>query len=53
VFALHTCGPAGAGGGRSAVRARLATVSCLVPRGEVPLGFSFFEAPAGGTEVMQ
>jgi len=43
VFALHTCGPAGAGGGRGAVRARLATVSCFVPRSEVPLGFYFFE----------
>ena len=42
VFALHTCGPAGAGGGRGAVRARLATVSCLVPRAEVPLDFHFF-----------
>ncbi|MDB5850781.1 MAG: hypothetical protein JWP29_4533 [Rhodoferax sp.] len=51
VFALHTCGPAGAGGGRSAVRARLATVSCLVPRAKVPLSFSFFASPAGNTEV--
>jgi hypothetical protein len=41
VFALHTCGPAAAGGSRSAIRPRLATQSCFVPREFVPTRFSF------------
>jgi hypothetical protein len=32
VTALYTCGPAGGGGVRTAIRARLGTVSCSVPR---------------------
>jgi hypothetical protein len=32
VTALYTCGPAGGGGVRTAVRERLGTVSCQVPR---------------------
>lgn len=32
VTALYTCGPAGGGGVRTALRPRLGTVSCLVPR---------------------
>ncbi|MCW5635886.1 MAG: acyclic terpene utilization AtuA family protein, partial [Rubrivivax sp.] len=36
VTALYTCGPAGGGGVRTALRARLGTVSCLVPREQVP-----------------
>jgi len=32
VTALYTCGPAGGGGVRTSVRARLDTLSCLVPR---------------------
>lgn len=32
VAALYTCGPAGGGGVRTAVRGRLETLSCLVPR---------------------
>lgn len=32
VTALYTCGPAGGGGVRTALRARLGTVSCFVPR---------------------
>lgn len=32
VTALYTCGPAGGGGVRTALRERLATASCLLPR---------------------
>lgn len=35
VTALYTCGPAGGGGVRTALRPRLGIVSCSVPRGEV------------------
>ena len=35
VTALYTCGPAGGGGVRTGVRARLDTISCFVPREEV------------------
>ncbi|WP_454724336.1 MULTISPECIES: acyclic terpene utilization AtuA family protein [Cupriavidus] len=35
VNALYTCGPAGGGGVRTALRARLNAMSCLVPRGAV------------------
>jgi hypothetical protein len=35
VTALYTCGPAGGGGVRTALRERLGTVSCLVPREQV------------------
>ena len=41
VNALYCCGPAGGGGVRSAIRARLGTVSCLVPRDAVQAGFDF------------
>ncbi|MCW5637171.1 MAG: hypothetical protein KIT17_27840, partial [Rubrivivax sp.] len=41
VTALYTCGPAGGGGVRTALRARLGTVSCLVPREQVPAAFRF------------
>lgn len=37
--ALYTCGPAGGGGVRTAVRARLETLSCFVPRSAVQAGF--------------
>ncbi len=37
--ALYTCGPAGGGGVRTQVTARLNTVSCLVPRAAVPVRF--------------
>lgn len=43
VTALYTCGPAGGGGVRTALRSRLGTVSCLVPREAVPTGFRFIE----------
>lgn len=35
VTALYTCGPAGGGGVRTALRRRLGTVSCTVPRDSV------------------
>jgi hypothetical protein len=41
VTALYTCGPAGGGGVRTALRARLGTVSCLVPRERVPARHRF------------
>ena len=41
VTALYTCGPAGGGGVRTALRARLGTASCLVPRERVPTRFTF------------
>jgi hypothetical protein len=45
VTALYTCGPAGGGGVRTSVRARLDTISCLVPRAEVPAAFEMVDAP--------
>ncbi|HEX3138613.1 MAG TPA: hypothetical protein VHQ87_01080, partial [Rhizobacter sp.] len=41
VTALYTCGPAGGGGVRTALRRRLGTVSCTVPR-EAALGRHVF-----------
>jgi hypothetical protein len=41
VTALYTCGPAGGGGVRTAVRRRLGIVSCGVPRERVEAGFMF------------
>ena len=41
VNALYCCGPAGGGGVRSAIRPRLGTVSCIVPRAAVPTSFEF------------
>lgn len=41
VTALYTCGPAGGGGVRTALRPRLGTVSCLVPREQVPARHRF------------
>jgi hypothetical protein len=46
VTALYTCGPAGGGGVRTAIRPRLSTRSCLVPRESVPTRFAFFEEGA-------
>ncbi|ARN21981.1 acyclic terpene utilization AtuA family protein [Piscinibacter gummiphilus] len=43
VTALYTTGPAGGGGVRTSLRARLGTVSCLVPREQVPIAWSFSE----------
>ncbi len=44
--ALYTCGPAGGGGVRTALRAQLGTVSCLVPSDQVPLRHRFIAAEA-------
>ena len=44
VTALYTCGPAGGGGVRPALRQRLGPVSCTVPREQVPASFRFIEA---------
>lgn len=41
VTALYTCGPAGGGGVRTALRPRLGTVSCSVPREQVPSAYHF------------
>lgn len=46
VTALYTCGPAGGGGVRTALRPRLGTVSCLVPRDSVPASHRFIEEVA-------
>jgi hypothetical protein len=43
VTALYCCGPAGGGGVRTALRPRLGTVSCLLPRAQVPASFRFVE----------
>jgi hypothetical protein len=44
VTALYTCGPAGGGGVRTSLRARLGTVSGLVPREQVPTAYRFVDA---------
>ena len=41
VNALYTCGPAGGGGVRTALRTRLNAMSCLVPRDAVAPGHTF------------
>ena len=41
VTALYTCGPAGGGGVRTALRPRLGLVSCLLPRGQIPAHWSW------------
>jgi hypothetical protein len=46
VTALYTCGPAGGGGVRTGLRAQLGTVSCFVPREQVPTRHRFIEAHA-------
>ena len=43
VTALYTCGPAGGGGVRTNVRARLETLSCFVPRDAVRAGFAMLD----------
>ena len=43
VTALYTCGPAGGGGVRTAMRPRLGTVSCLVPRDAVTVRFEMVD----------
>lgn len=46
VMALYTCGPAGGGGVRTALTPRLNTLSCLLPREAVPVGFEMIEEAA-------
>ena len=46
VMALYTCGPAGGGGVRTTLTPRLNTLSCLLPREAVPVGFDMIEEPA-------
>lgn len=48
VTALYTCGPAGGGGVRTALRRRLGIASCSVPRERVDAGFTFLRE--GGDE---
>ena len=43
VTALYTCGPAGGGGVRTAVRPTLGTLSCLLPRDAVPARFDWLD----------
>jgi len=43
VTALYTCGPAGGGGVRTALRTTLGTVSCLLPREQVRAGFEMLD----------
>ncbi len=43
VTALYTCGPAGGGGVRTSITARLSSATCYVPRELVPASFSFQE----------
>ena len=43
VTAMYCCGPAGGGGVRTAVRPRLGTVSCLVPREAVATGYTLLD----------
>src|SRR5262245_33341778 len=43
VTALYCCGPAGGGGVRTALRPTLGTLSCLLPRGDVPAGFEMID----------
>ena len=44
VTALYTCGPAGGGGVRTSMRRRLGTVSCYLPRQQVPVAYKFVTA---------
>ncbi len=46
VTALYTCGPAGGGGVRTALRQRLGTVSCVLAREQAPTSFRFIEVAA-------
>ncbi|WPB59195.1 acyclic terpene utilization AtuA family protein [Xylophilus sp. GOD-11R] len=46
VTALYTCGPAGGGGVRTSLTARLNTVSCLLARDAVRTGFAFIDQEA-------
>ena len=50
VTALYTCGPAGGGGVRSALRQRLSIVPCFVPRDAVPARFAFIDVDKDGRD---
>jgi len=43
VTALYCCGPAGGGGVRTALKPTLGTLSCLLPRAQVPAGFELID----------
>jgi len=43
VTALYCCGPAGGGGVRTALRPTLGTLSCLLPREQVPTHVEMFD----------
>ena len=43
ITALYTCGPAGGGGIRTALRPRLYSESCFLPRSEVHSSFTMME----------
>jgi len=43
VTALYCCGPAGGGGVRTALKPTLGTLSCLLPRADVPASFEMIE----------
>lgn len=43
VTALYTCGPAGGGGVRTTITARLSSEACFVPRELVPASFTWLE----------
>ena len=43
VNALYTCGPAGGGGVRTAMRTRLNTFSCLIPREALPASYTMLD----------
>lgn len=46
VTALYTCGPAGGGGVRTRLTPRLNTLSCLLPRDQIPVHFEMVEGQA-------
>ncbi len=48
VTALYTCGPAGGGGVRTALRPRLGLVSCVLPREGIPSRFEMVEPLTAG-----
>jgi hypothetical protein len=43
VTALYTCGPAGGGGVRTALRPTLGTLPALLPRDDVPVRFDMLD----------
>jgi hypothetical protein len=48
VTALYTCGPAGGGGVRTALRPRLGLVSCVLPREGIPSRIEMVEPQTAG-----